>query len=97
VTFDDENETTMDPEFLMEQMELREAVADVKAQDDPFSSLNQIMESIKNNMDKMIRDLQDLISKDELEAAKMQVQKLQFLEKLMHECEGLEQDLADAL
>lgn len=97
VEFDDEKETTMDPEFLMEQMELREAVADVRKQDDPFASLNELMESINHKQSTMIARLQELISTQEYEAAKMQVQKLQFLEKLIFECESLEQDLADAL
>ena len=97
VAFDDEKETTMDPEFLIEQMELREAVADVRKQDDPFASLNELMESINHKQSKMIARLQELISTQEYEAAKIQVQKLQFLEKLIFECESLEQDLADAL
>lgn len=97
VEFDDEKETTVDPEFLMEQIELREAVANVQQQDDPFSSLNQLMQSISEKKTDMIGQLQNLISQQAYEAAKIQVQKLQFMEKLMHECEGLEQDLADAL
>ena len=97
IEFDDEKETHMDPEFLMEQMELREAVADVRQQEDPFSALNQLMQSIQQNKNGMIEHLQDLINKQEYEAAKVQVQKLQFLEKLTIECETLEQDLADAL
>lgn len=97
VEFDDEKETHMDPEFLMEQMELREAVADVRQQKDPFSALNQLIQSIQQKKNAMIEQLQDFINKQEFEAAKIQVQKLQFLEKLTIECETLEQDLADAL
>lgn len=97
VEFDDEKETTMDTEFLMEQIELREAVANVQQQDDPFSSLNQLIQSISKKKADMIGQLQNLISKQAYEAAKMQVQKLQFMEKLRLECESLEQDLADAL
>ena len=81
----------------MEQMALREAVADVRQQEDPFSALNQLIQSIQQKKNGMIEQLQDLINKQEFEAAKVQVQKLQFLEKLTIECETLEQDLADAL
>ena len=97
IDFDDEKETTMDPEFLMEQMEFREAVADIRQQNDPFSALSQLMNSIANKKHKMVEQLEKLIITKEFEAAKMQVQKLQFLEKLMYECESLEQDLTDAL
>jgi len=97
VEFDDEKETHMDPEFLMEQMELREAVADVRQQQDPFAALNTLMQSIQQKKNDMTEQLQELINKQEFEAAKIQLQKLQFLQKLKIECETLEQDLADAL
>ncbi|MGD8925687.1 MAG: co-chaperone HscB [Thioalkalispiraceae bacterium] len=97
IEFDDEKETTMDPAFLMEQMELREAVAEVKQEDDPFSRINELMHTIQQKQNNMFQHLGNLIASKEFETAKMQVQKLQFLEKLMHECETLEQDLADAL
>jgi molecular chaperone HscB len=97
IDFDDEKETTMDPGFLMEQMELREAVAEVRAEEDPFSRINELMQTIQLKQNDMFEQLDELITTKEFEAAKIQVQKLQFLEKLMHECEGIEQDLADAL
>lgn len=97
VEFDDENETTMDAEFLMQQMEWREAVAEIGQKEDPFSSLNQLMQSIGKKQENMNDQLQSLIRKQEYETAKVQVQKLQFMEKLLLECESIEQDLADAL
>lgn len=97
IEFDDEKETHLDPEFLMEQMELREAVADIRQQADPFSTLGELMQSIRNKQDAMLGLLQDLISNKDYQTAKVQVQKLQFLDKLRQECECLEQDLADAL
>ena len=97
IEFDDEKETTMDSEFLIEQMEFREAVADVRKQQDPFAKLTELMQSIQQKENKMIAVLKELIGKQEYETAKTQVQKLQFMEKLMFECEGLEQDLADTL
>jgi len=97
IAFDDEKETTMDPEFLMEQMEFREAVAEIRQQDDPFTALNQLMNSITDKKRTMVEQLEKLITTEEFEAAKIQVQKLQFLEKLIYECESLEQDLTDAL
>ncbi len=97
VDFDDENETTQDPEFLMEQMELRESVAAVRDLEDPFDGLNQLMQSIASTKSTMIDELAGRIDAKEYAEAKAGVQKLQFLEKLLLECENLEQDLADAL
>ena len=97
IQFDDEKETHLDPEFLMEQMELREAVADVRQQTDPFARLGELMSTIQYKQDLMTDRLQEMNSKQEFETAKIQVQKLQFLEKLKQDCESLEEDLADAL
>jgi len=97
VTFDDEKETTQDPEFLMEQIELRESVAAVRELDDPFSGLASLMQTVEQKKSKMIDILVRQIDAEEYTEAKNQVQKLQFLEKLLLECENLEQDLADAL
>ena len=44
--FDDEHHTTRDAVFLMEQMELREALANVRGADDAFGVLGDIMERI---------------------------------------------------
>ncbi len=97
VDFNDEHETTQDPEFLMEQMELRESVAAIRGLDDPFSELVKLMQTIEQKKSTMIDTLSQLIDTKEYLDAKVLVQKLQFLEKLLLECENLEQDLADAL
>jgi len=97
VDFDDEKETTQDPEFLIEQIELRESVAAVRELEDPFTELANIMRSIEQKKVVMIESLANLIGDEKYLMAKTQVQKLQFLEKLLFECENLEQDLADAL
>jgi hypothetical protein len=55
------------------------------------------MQSIQRKKNDMTEQLQALINQQEFEAAKIQLQKLQFLQKLTLECETLEQDLADAL
>ena len=97
VNFDDEKETTQDPEFLMEQMELRESVAVVRELDDSFTELANLMQSIEQKKTNMIDALASLIEEKKYLDAKTLVQKLQFLEKLLLECENLEQDLVDAL
>ena len=93
----DEKETTADPVFLMEQMELREALAEVKTSSEPFSVLNDIMQKIANIHDKMLQDYVACVDRDELERAKAIVYKLQFMDKLKIETEILEEELAEAI
>ena len=96
VEFDDEKETHLDPAFLMEQMELREALADVRTQADPLGSLNNIMTDIKTRQKAMEDQLRTLFaddSEDKRLAAKQLVQKMQFLVRLQQEAEELEEEL----
>ncbi len=97
VDFDDEKETTQDPEFLMEQMELRESVAEICERDDPFAEITNLIQTIEQKKAAMLDVLAGQIDSKHYTDAKIQVQKLQFFEKLLVECENLEQDLADAL
>jgi molecular chaperone HscB len=97
VAFDDEKETTVDPEFLLEQMELREALAEVNSSADAFAELNAIMQDIVKRIAHMLDDYNDCIKIGELQKAKAIVQKLQFLEKLKIESEILEEELANAI
>ena len=46
-----EKNTIMDPEFLMEQMELREAVSELKEQKDPESELGRLMDRVERGID----------------------------------------------
>ena len=64
VEFDDEKETHLDPAFLMEQMELREALADVRAEADPLAGLNNIMADIKTRQKAMEGQLRKLFADD---------------------------------
>ena len=100
VEFDDEKETHLDPVFLMEQIELREALAEVRAEVDPFGSLNNIMADIKTRQKAMESRLQELFAgggEDSRLEAKQLVQKMQFLVRLQQEAEDLEEELVATL
>jgi molecular chaperone HscB len=100
VEFDDEKETHLDPAFLMEQMELREALADVRSVTDPLGGLNNIMLDIKARQRAMEDQLRMLFADDDeanrLEAKQL-VQKMQFLLRLQQEAEELEEELVAGL
>ena len=97
VTFDDEKETNVEPAFLMEQMELREALAEISASDDAFTKLNTIMQDIASRITRMLDAYNECVKMGDLAQAKAIVQKLQFLEKLKIETEILEEELANAI
>ena len=97
VGFDDEKDTTYDSAFLMEQIEFREALAEIKHNPDALLRLNELMLDITHRIDAMLRELANAIHTDDLKQAKTLLHKLQFLHKLRIESENLEAELADAL
>lgn len=100
IKFDDEKETHLDSAFLMEQMELREALGEIRTTSDPFASLSVIMADIKARQQMMEKQLQELFAKDNEETrqqAKQLVQKMQFLVRLQQEAEELEEELVAAM
>lgn len=95
VDFDDEKDTHLDPMFLMEQIELREALGEVKSASDPVSQLGSIMDDISKRQNAMVRDLAGMLDNEtELQQAKQAVQKLQFFARLQQEAEAIEEELA---
>jgi len=98
--FDDERNTTSDTEFLMEQMELREALADVRGSEDSFQALGQIMDRIAADIDRLVGELQKQFSKadaDSLDGAADSLTKMQFFRRLQEEAGEIEADLEDEL
>lgn len=100
VVFDDEKDTAMDPAFLMEQIELREGLAELTASNDPLSKLNDIMRDIKQRTSAVVDSLETILKQSPLDEAKkveakQWVQKLRFLTKLQREAEEQEEKLLD--
>jgi molecular chaperone HscB len=95
ITLDD-NDTAMDPMFLMEQMELRESLARVRGESDPFAALMALRDTIEAKEQGFIDALTKAFAsagQAELEQARDTVRKLQFMEKLLSELEELEEEL----
>jgi len=100
VAFDDEKETQQDTVFLMEQMELREALDEVRTAADPLARLAGLMQSIKARQNEMEADLQHHLNKADQPSrlvAKQLVQKMQFFLRLQQQAEELEEQLVDSL
>ena len=80
-----ESNTSMPPEFLMEQMEWREAVAEAR-QAHEHAELEQLHHRVKQRMIKRYEELAELLDdRQDYSAAADAVRRLMFLEKLLAE------------
>ena len=102
VSFDDEKDTALDPAFLMEQIELREALGELNKASDPMATLTSIMADIKNRIASVVEELRTGLKVGELDEVqkntlKALIHKMQFLNKLQEEAEYQEENLLDTL
>ncbi len=80
-----ETDTVMPPEFLMEQMERREAIADARASADQ-PALEQALSRIAREREALQSELAvALDDRAALDVAKAAVRKLRFLDRVKHE------------
>jgi molecular chaperone HscB len=92
----DDTDTAMDPGFLMQQMELREALEGVRHSTEPFKALEQVRNEIEGAERQMIGNLGRLFDQEDrsaLEQARQEVRKLQFMQRLLQEVDELEEEL----
>ena len=98
--YDPRPQTLNDPAFLMQQMELREALERVQTAADPQAEIDALMREIgaliKGQIAQLAVQFEDS-SADQLAAAAQTVQKMQFLNKSHAEAEAIESDLEEAL
>jgi molecular chaperone HscB len=95
---DAQQQSLNDPAFLMEQMALREALAEVRNAADPQAELDvllgQIGRMIKGLVAQLAVQFEDS-SPAQLAAAVQTVQKMQFLNKLHAEAEAIDAELEE--
>jgi len=92
-----ETDTTMDGTFLMEQMEFREQIENVRTQSDPLDVLDSMSAGLKNKIAALIKDFQQFYQQDDLDKAREIVRKLQFLNKAQTEINQNVEQLEDEL
>lgn len=80
-----ENDSGMDPGFLMEQMELRENLSQVGDKDDPLGALDDIMADVKQRINQVIEQLtvqfENILSTDSTSADTKQGEQKELLIK----------------
>lgn len=97
IDFDDEIETTSDGMFLMHQMELREALEDVKNAEDPLARIDDIAQQISGEADALKEEFSEKLESGDFDAAKEAVFKMKFFERLCQESKQITEKLEDDL
>lgn len=100
VALDDERDTTQDPAFLMEQMELREQLAELGSRPDPLAAIGELLGLIETRKRALLEGMDALFESPGPEAlgeAKTRVHRLRFFERLHEEAAQREEELLDAL
>ncbi len=90
-----ESTVTSDPEFLMEQMALREALADLRDQQEPFAALDELRDRARQAYGKLQEAFAVHYGSANYDVALDTVAKMQFFAKLLDEIEILEADLEE--
>ena len=86
---------TSDGVFLMEQIELREALSDVRNSADPFAALDSLRSGVENSYAEQQNQFQAQYQESDFDHAFNTVAKMQFSAKLLDEIEQLEAELED--
>jgi molecular chaperone HscB len=95
-----ENETTRDMAFLMEQMDLREALAAAKRKPDPYAEVEDVMDRLDALSRQLVGELGERFddpSEENLEQSRDLVRKLQFVDKCRVEAERVEAELDEGI
>lgn len=95
VDLDVETDTRMPPEFLMEQMELREQLEEIPGKADPFESADKVRVSLRDSVTKVSEQFVASLANDDEDAARGYARQWQFLDKLMNELGDIEASLDD--
>ena len=81
----------------MEQMELREALGEVRGADDPWAALDNVGDRIRAQDRALMDAFQAAFDSADIETAKDAVLKMKFYRRLQEELERLEGELEDEL
>ncbi len=101
IEFDDEIDTTSDGMFLMQQMEMREALEDAQnSSEDPEEALDAV-EKVGKEVRSLSQSLQNDFERhydvEDFNAAKEAVLKMKFFERLSNEVKTLTEKLEDEM
>jgi molecular chaperone HscB len=100
VDFNPTTETTYDTGFLMEQLQLREELAEIPQQQDALTAAADFMQRVNTMFNSLISSLAvdfEMPDAKQLEVVREKVRKMQFLKKLHSEAEAVEARLEEEM
>ena len=97
VSFDAEQDTTHDMEFLMSQMSLREEIDQVDRHEDPLDILDNLTTQAKKQKQKLIEQFLENYKTNAWDSAKEVVVKLQFFTRLQQQISSKQEALEEEL
>jgi len=89
--------TTMDAAFLMQQLEMRERLENIKHEADPLSVLDTLAHEVKSSTRTMMDGFSLSYQEGRFDDAREWIRKLQFLQKAAKEINVLAADIEDEL
>jgi molecular chaperone HscB len=92
-----ETDTTMDGVFLMQQMEFREAIAEVRKRADPLDELDKMARQTKTQIAELMTLFNKTYAQSALDDARELVRKMQFLRKAEKEINTVSAQLEDEM
>ncbi|MEJ2630634.1 MAG: Fe-S protein assembly co-chaperone HscB [Acidihalobacter sp.] len=97
VALDEERDTLNDPEFLMTQLELREALDEAQHAEDALTRLDELHDRLRGQRGELIERFARHYAEEALEAAKADVLQMSFFDRLLTQIEERLSALEDAL
>lgn len=93
ISTDEETDTQMATQFLMEQMEYREALESAPGADDPFAALDKIRKQLRTGVEEQSTAFEQAATGKDWAQARNVVRQWQFLDKLGRELKDTEERL----
>lgn len=93
ISLDEETDTQMSPMFLMEQMELREALEAASDATDPDLALDKLRQSLKLKVAEQSEEFAQSVDQENWSTARTVTRQWQFLDKLQREVKAIEERL----
>lgn len=97
LSFNDERDTTSDAAFLMQQIEWREAIEEAAEDAESMDALEQVAKQLRAEVQKLETHFAQTWQQQDYAAAKAQVLKMRFYERLQEDVAGRLERLEDAL
>lgn len=95
IDLDVETDTQMAPEFLMTQMELREALEEIPSAADPYVAVDKVRKVIREEISGVSDAFERSFSADDHTESRNRAREWQFLDKLLREVGDAEARLDD--